>query len=161
LTLSRSERTTDAWFNWKNLARRGARLQRGKPLSLRGPHSSTRAAIGLATNGEHLRLSEQCCLQLRERNADQLPAKRFHRRIFPMRLNWLREDFMNQLDVNIARSIQVTEGLRLQFGTDFINALNNVHYQGPNTDITSANFAKITAQNNILRWIQFQMRVTF
>ncbi len=78
-----------------------------------------------------------------------------------MRLNWLREDFMNQLDVNIARSIQVTEGLRLQFGTDFINALNNVHYQGPNTDITSANFAKITAQNNILRWIQFQMRVTF
>ena len=49
----------------------------------------------------------------------------------------------------------------MQFRADFINALNNVHYQGPNTDITSASFGRITAQNNIPRWIQFQLRFTF
>lgn len=46
----------------------------------------------------------------------------FHRRIFPSRLNWLRENFMNQLDMNIGKNFAVTEGLRLAFRVDCINA---------------------------------------
>ena len=85
----------------------------------------------------------------------------FHTRIFPSRFNWLRGDYMNQLDINIQRTFPIKERLRAEFSTDFINALNNVQYDNPNADPTSNNFGKVTQQWNTPRWIQFKMRLTF
>jgi hypothetical protein len=161
LTKLRNERTTDAWFNWQLLpgaardysaANRSAYESRIRGLVPQAVLQQMGNICGPSSN--------QACTYENVIPRDFQPNA-FHRRIFPNRLDWLREDFMNQLDLNIAKNFSVTEDLRMQFRVDFINALNNVHYQGPNTDITSSNFGKITAQNNIPRWIQFQLRFTF
>jgi carboxypeptidase family protein/TonB-dependent receptor-like protein len=84
-----------------------------------------------------------------------------HRRIFPQRLSFLRTPNANQIDLNISRTISLTEKVRMHFRTDFINAFNQVTWVGPNTDINSSNFGRITNQANTPRWIQFQLRLTF
>ena len=68
---------------------------------------------------------------------------------------------MNQLDINIERSFPIQGGVRLEFSADFINALNKVQYDNPNTDPASHNFGKVTQQWNTPRWIQFKMRLAF
>ena len=161
LTLSRSERTTDAWFNWKLLPGAARDYSAANRSAYEARIRSIVPQSILQQMGNICGSANNAACTYENVTPTNFQPNAFHRRIFPTRLDWLREDFMNQLDFNIARNIQVTEGLRVQLRTDFINALNNVHYQGPNTDITSASFAKVTAQNNIPRWIQFQMRVTF
>ncbi|MBA3713767.1 MAG: hypothetical protein H0W76_15140 [Pyrinomonadaceae bacterium] len=85
----------------------------------------------------------------------------FHTRVFPARFNWLRGDIMSQIDLNIAREFPITENTRLEFRTDFINLLNSVQWNNPNTDPTETEFGQVTSQYNTPRWIQFQMRLTF
>jgi hypothetical protein len=161
LTLSRSERTTDAWFNWKLLPGAARDYSAANRSTYEARIRSLVPQSVLAQMGNICGPGSNVACTYENVIPRDFQPNAFHRRIFPTRLDFLREDFMNQLDMNLARNIQVTEGLRVQFRTDFINALNNVHYQGPNTDITSANFGKVTAQNNIPRWIQFQFRLTF
>ncbi|MDQ3651021.1 MAG: carboxypeptidase-like regulatory domain-containing protein [Acidobacteriota bacterium] len=91
---------------------------------------------------------------------DFQPAN-FHTRVFPSRFNWLRGDIMSQIDLNVAREFPITENTRLEFRTDFINLLNSVQWNNPNTDPTSTDFGQVTSQYNTPRWIQFQMRLTF
>jgi hypothetical protein len=161
LTKSRDERTTDEWFNWQLLpgaardfsaSNRSAYEARIRSLV---PQSVLTQMGNICGPGSNLACTYENVVP------QNFQPNSFHRRVFPTRVDWLREDFMNQVDLNIAKSFTLREGLRLQFRADFINALNKVHYQGPNTDITSANFGKITAQGNIPRWMQFQLRVTF
>jgi hypothetical protein len=68
---------------------------------------------------------------------------------------------MNQVDLNVQKDFSILEGLRAQIRADFINAFNEVHLQGPNTDITSASFGRVTSQGNQARVIQFQFRLIF
>ncbi len=49
----------------------------------------------------------------------------------------------------------------MQFRVDFMNVLNNIHYQDHNIDITGANFGKVTAEDNTPRWIRSRFRLTF
>jgi hypothetical protein len=85
----------------------------------------------------------------------------FHVRVFPQRLNFLRGPIANQIDLNIARTIPLTEKLKMHFRADFINVLNHVNWVGPNTNIDSSNFGTVSDQANTPRWIQFQVRLTF
>jgi hypothetical protein len=161
LRLSREERTNDAWFNWQLL-----------PGAARDYTAADRSVYEarirrIVTPAVLTQMGSICGPQNNQpcTYSNVIPLNfqpnSFHRRIFPNRLNWLRQDFMNQLDLNLARNLTLTEWMRMQFRVDFINALNNVHWQGPNTDINSANFAKVTAQDNTPRWIQFQVRFIF
>ncbi|MBA3715049.1 MAG: hypothetical protein H0W76_21760 [Pyrinomonadaceae bacterium] len=85
----------------------------------------------------------------------------FHRRVFPVRLNWLRGHGKNQLDFNLLRRFPITEKQTLEFRLDLINAFNHVLWDNPNTDINSSNFGRVTTQWNTPRWIQFQLRYKF
>ncbi len=85
----------------------------------------------------------------------------FHRRVFPVRLNWLRGHGKNQLDFNLLRRFPIIEKQTLEFRLDLINAFNHVLWDNPNTDINSSNFGRVTTQWNTPRWIQFQLRYTF
>jgi hypothetical protein len=76
-------------------------------------------------------------------------------------LSFLRTPIANQIDLNISRTIPISEKLKMHFRTDFINALNHVNYGGPTNDINSSNFGRITNQVNTPRWIQFQLRLQF
>ncbi len=161
LTKSRDERTTDAWFNWQLL-----------PGATRDYTASNRTAYEtrirtivpqsvLTSMGSICGSGNNVACTYENVTPTNFQPNSFHRRIFPTRLSWLRTSNMNQVDMNIARNFALTEKLKIQFRVDFINALNHVTYQGPNTDITSTSFGKVTAQDNTPRWIQFMMRFTF
>jgi hypothetical protein len=95
-----------------------------------------------------------------ERASARQPAS-FHRRVFPQRLDFLRTDYMNQLDLSLQREFRLPNRTRFQVRADAVNALNNVQWDGPNTDPTSSNFGVVTTQYNTPRWIQVQGRFTF
>jgi hypothetical protein len=95
-----------------------------------------------------------------ERNSTKTAAS-FHRRVFPNRLNWLRNANLYQLDMNMQRTIPITEVLKALFRVDLINAPNHQVLDDPNTDPTSASFGKINSYLNTPRYIQFQLRLVF
>jgi hypothetical protein len=95
-----------------------------------------------------------------ERSSARQPAS-FHRRVFPQRLDFLRGDYMNQLDLSIQREFGMVRQTKFQVRVDAINALNNVQWDWPNTDPTSSNFGVVTQQWNTPRWLQVQGRFTF
>ena len=95
-----------------------------------------------------------------ETSSAKQPAS-FHRRVFPQRLDFLRGDYMNQLDMSLQREFPLHRRTKLQVRMDAINALNNVQWDLPNTTPTSSNFGVVTQQWNTPRWLQVQGRVTF
>ena len=95
-----------------------------------------------------------------ERSSALQPAS-FHRRVFPQRLDFLRGDYMNQLDLSLQREFRLTRQTKFELRLDAINALNNVQWDQPNTDPTSSNFGVVTQQWNTPRWLQVQGRFSF
>ncbi len=155
------DQTVDAWFNWEifpgaardysasNRAAYEARIRSIVP-------ESVLAQMGnICGSGNN-----QACAYTNVTPTNFQPNS-FHRRVFPVRLNWLRGHGKNQLDANILRRFAVTEKQTLEFRLDLINALNHVLWDNPNTDINSSNFGRVTTQWNTPRWVQFQLRYTF
>jgi Carboxypeptidase regulatory-like domain/TonB dependent receptor len=95
-----------------------------------------------------------------ERGGTRQPAS-FHRRVFPQRFDFLRGDYMNQLDLSLQRTFRMSRGTNLLVRFDAINALNNVQWDQPSTNPTSSNFGAVTQQWNTPRWLQVQGRFTF
>lgn len=95
-----------------------------------------------------------------ERASSRQPTA-YHRRVFPTRIEFLRGDYMNQLDLSLMRELALGGAYKLQLRLDAINALNNVQWDQPNTTPTSSNFGVVTQQWNTPRFIQIQGRVTF
>jgi Carboxypeptidase regulatory-like domain/TonB dependent receptor len=95
-----------------------------------------------------------------ERSGTRQPAS-FHRRVFPQRFDFLRGDYMNQLDLSMQRTFSLGRGTNLLVRFDAINAFNNVQWDQPTTNPTSSNFGAVTQQWNTPRWLQVQARMTF
>jgi carboxypeptidase family protein/TonB-dependent receptor-like protein len=95
-----------------------------------------------------------------ERTSAKQPAA-FHRRVFPQRFDFLRGDYMNQLDLSLQRRFGLFRQTRLEVRVDAINALNNVQWDQPSTSATSSNFGVVTQQWNTPRWLQVQGRISF
>jgi hypothetical protein len=68
--------------------------------------------------------------------------------------------FMNQ-DLSLSRNFQVRENLRFVFGADAFNLFNVVRFGGIGTNITAANFGKVSTQINLPRVFQFKLRIEF
>jgi hypothetical protein len=58
------------------------------------------------------------------------------------------------------KDFPLVEGKRLQFRTDFFNALNEVNLSNPNTTLSNGNFGKITAAASP-RMLQFGLKLYF
>jgi hypothetical protein len=82
-------------------------------------------------------------------------------RVFPTRLDVLREDGIRNWDVKVRRDFRVTERLRTNFSVDLLNATNHTNFSGPNTDPTSRNFGRVDTQRGLSRTIQFNLRIEF
>jgi hypothetical protein len=95
-----------------------------------------------------------------ERSSSKGPNS-YHRRVFPTRFDFLRADYMNQLDMSLMREFSLAAHTKLQLRVDAINALNNVQWDRPNTSPTSSSFGVVTQQWNTPRWVQVQGRFTF
>lgn len=68
--------------------------------------------------------------------------------------------FANQ-DLSISRNFQIRENLRLAFGADTFNLLNSVRFGGISTNITAANFGRVSSQTNLPRVVQFKLRLEY
>jgi hypothetical protein len=85
----------------------------------------------------------------------------FHVRVFPSRLDALREDGIRNWDVKVLRRFRITEQLHTSFSVDLLNATNHTNFAGPNTDPTNRNFGRVTTQRGLSRVIQLNLRVDF
>lgn len=99
-------------------------------------------------------------LALFERSSSAVPGN-FHRRMFPTRIDSLRGDYMNQLDLSLARNFKVSSSTRFEVQAQAINVFNRVQWDRPGTNPVSSNFGVVTQQWNTPRWIQLQGRFTF
>jgi hypothetical protein len=161
LVKSSGERTNDEWFNWHLLP--GA--SRDYTSSDRSRYEARIRQIVpqliLTAMGNICGEDNNMACTYENVTPNHFRPNTYHRRIFPQRLSFLRGPIANQIDLNISRTIPLTEKLKMHFRTDFINALNHVNYTAPNNDINSSNFGRVTNQANTPRWIQFQLRLTF
>jgi hypothetical protein len=83
-------------------------------------------------------------------------------RYFPSRIPGLRLPGLNNLwDISIVKQVHASGRVRAQFHVEFLNAFNRVVYATPITDPTSADFGKVTSQNNLPRDIQLAMKLIF
>jgi len=87
----------------------------------------------------------------------------YHVRMFPVRLDAIREDGIMNLDLKIERIFPIKQerGIQTRFSVDLLNATNHTNFAGPNVDPTSANFGRVTSQRGLSRVIQFNLRVDF
>ena len=87
----------------------------------------------------------------------------YHVRMFPIRLDALRNDGIQNLDLKIERLFPILpeRGLQARFSVDLLNAINHTNFSGPNLDPTSGNFGRVTSQRGLSRVIQFNLRVDF
>lgn len=95
-----------------------------------------------------------------ERTSSKGPDS-FHRRVFPTRIDGIRQDSTKQLDMNMIRSFKIKERWDNQFRVDLINMPNHPQFSGPDTGPFSTNFGKVTSQQATPRWIQLQYRLRF
>jgi hypothetical protein len=64
-------------------------------------------------------------------------------------------------DMSLRRSFRIRERLRLKVGVAAFNVFNNVVFGGIGTNITSANFGRVSSQANAPRQVQLTARVEF
>jgi hypothetical protein len=82
-------------------------------------------------------------------------------RTMPSRFSGIRADGIDNWDISVFKNTQITEGLRLQFRTEFINAFNHAQYSPPNTTPTSTAFGAVTGESQWSRTIQFGLKLIF
>jgi hypothetical protein len=75
--------------------------------------------------------------------------------------NILVDPGLQNLDLSLFKNIPIREQFKAQFRAEFFNSTNSPHFAGPNSDVTSGSFGRITATNGNARnrSIRFGLRV--
>jgi hypothetical protein len=94
-----------------------------------------------------------------ERNTSRQLASNL--RVLSSRFSSIRGDAMNNWDLSLVKNTGITENVRLQFRTEFINAFNHAQFASPNTTPTSGSFGRVTATSQWPRTIQFGLKLLF
>ena len=82
-------------------------------------------------------------------------------RTLSSRFSGIRTDGPNNWDISMIKNTQITEGVRLQFRAEAINAMNHPQLTGPNTNPTSTAFGAVTGEFAWPRVIQFGLKMLF
>ena len=82
-------------------------------------------------------------------------------RTFPYRFSYIRSDYGNNWDISVMKNTAVAEGKNVQFRAEFLNALNNPNFGGPDLSPTSGTFGKVTGVFNYSRRIQISLKFIF
>ncbi len=82
-------------------------------------------------------------------------------RRFPSRFAGIRGDTMDNWDISLFKNTELSEGMRLQFRCEFINAFNKAQFNPPNTTPTSTAFGAVTGESQWSRTIQFGLKLIF
>jgi hypothetical protein len=88
----------------------------------------------------------------------------YNTRVFPTRVNGVRQMGMNNVNGNIARTFHIAE--RVNFETSFLvyNVFNHQGYSAPNASPTNSNFGRVTGDGFPQagsRWLSLQGRLQF
>jgi hypothetical protein len=81
-------------------------------------------------------------------------------RMLPSRRDGLRGPRYFNWDMSFVKGLDLGR-VRAQIHIELYNAFNNVFYNNPSLDPTSADFAKLTSQNNLPRNIQIGTKIVF
>jgi hypothetical protein len=65
------------------------------------------------------------------------------------------------LDVTLARTFRINEGVSLNFRSEFFNLLNKAHFDFPNAVVNTPNSGTISATSSSARQIQFGLKLVF
>jgi hypothetical protein len=84
-------------------------------------------------------------------------------RTFPLRLDSVRTDPVNNVDLSLIKNTRIVGDKMLQLRFEALNAFNHPLFPGPNTNPTAAAFGSISAstQNNYSRRVQVMVKVIF
>ncbi len=82
-------------------------------------------------------------------------------RRFPSRFAGIRGGAMDNWDISLFKNTSLSEGMRLQFRCEFINAFNHTQFNPPNTTPTSSAFGAVTGESQWSRTIQFGLKLIF
>jgi hypothetical protein len=84
-------------------------------------------------------------------------------RTFPLRLDSVRTDDVNNVDLSVIKNTYLTSGKTLQLRLEALNALNHPLFPGPNTNPTAVGFGAISAstQTNYARRVQVMAKFLF
>ena len=86
----------------------------------------------------------------------------FTARRIPYYWNGLRVSAINNWDMSFIKTTSLyKERVKLQFRCEMINAFNRVWFGGLDTSPTSATYAKLNAQANQPRNIQFGLKLNY
>jgi hypothetical protein len=77
------------------------------------------------------------------------------------RFSGVRAPGVDIWDISAVKNFAITEKLRLQFRSEFLNALNRSNLAAPNTAPTNTLFGRITATNGFPRYIHFGLKLIF
>ena len=77
------------------------------------------------------------------------------------RFSGIRGDGANNWDLSMVKNISIKERARLQFRSEFVNALNHPQFAVPNTSPTSGSFGRVTSTSQWPRTIQFALKMLF
>jgi hypothetical protein len=85
-------------------------------------------------------------------------------RVFPRRINGVRQMGMNGANITVSRDFRVWERMSLETSIIAYNAFNHQDLSGPNTTVTNVNFGRVTGDgfpNANGRWLSIQGRLRF
>ncbi|MGH9628145.1 MAG: hypothetical protein ACRD7E_07365 [Bryobacteraceae bacterium] len=71
----------------------------------------------------------------------------------------VRNHGVQNFDLSLFKQFTVTERLRIQFRSEFLNAFNRVRFDSPETNVNSSSFGVIASQSNEPRQIQFGLKL--
>jgi hypothetical protein len=96
-----------------------------------------------------------------ERCSTRGPAA-YHQRVFPTRIDGLRQGSTNTWNGNVIREIGSREKVSFQLRLDVINVFNRSEWDAPSLDPFSTNFGRVTAVTSAQkRFLQIQGRIRF
>ncbi len=82
-------------------------------------------------------------------------------RTFPFRFSGIRADGQARWDFSAIKNFPIREQIKLQFRAEAYNAWNHPNLDGPNMNVTNANFGVITGQSPSPRQFQLALKLTF
>lgn len=82
-------------------------------------------------------------------------------RTLPSRFSGIRGPIMNNWDISLLKNTSITENVKMQFRSEFINAFNHTQFDNPNTSPSSSAFGRVTAIAHLPRVVQFGLKLMF